>query len=106
MSFGNRSSRSIRRAEPVLRVVLGRERVRVERSQFSGGMSKSKPGRTMWPCGSVATSAMNAAVVPRDPVEPATMTGCAGGASAQRRQCSTASRWRRSGSGGASVASR
>ena len=42
------------------------------------GMSQSNPGRTTAPCGSRATACISSAVVPRDPVDPATITGCGG----------------------------
>ena len=48
-------------------------------AQTLSSVSGSRPGNTKAPCGSLATSCMKRAVVPRDPVEPATITGCCGG---------------------------
>ena len=63
------------------------------------GMSKSKPGRTSAPCGNRATACISSAVVPRDPVDPATITGCGDGVSCQlATRSSTARRWRAAGS--------
>ena len=53
------------------------------RSQTWAGSVGSRPGRTRAPCGRRATAAMKARVAPREPVEPATMTGCPGGLAAQ-----------------------
>ena len=69
-------------------------------------MSRSSPGSTTAPLGSRATACMNSAVVPREPVEPATITGSRGGDSGQRRANSSAMRrCRAAGSGAASGSS-
>ena len=67
------------------------------------GMSRSKPGRINAPWGRCAAASINMRVVPRDPVEPAMISGCLGGVSRHVPiRPSTAARCRASASGGAS----
>ena len=62
-------------------------------AQTPGGRSNSNPGRTSAPCGSAATARMNSDVVPRDPEEPAMITGPGGGLVCQTSaRCSTTMR--------------
>ena len=64
------------------------------------GRSKSNPGRTTAPCGRFATCSMNNAVAPRDPVDPATITGCCKGVDCQAlARCVTTVRSRAPGPG-------
>ena len=69
-------------------------------SQTCCGISKSKPGSTIAPCGKAATARINSPVAPRDPVDPATIIGCAGGVISQVAiKASMTWRWRASLSG-------
>ena len=65
-------------------------------SQLSSSISRSRPGSTTAPCGRPAITASSSRVAGCEPVEPAAITGVAGGRSRQRAAWARIERVRRS----------
>ena len=65
-------------------------------AQASGATSRSRPGSTTAPCGNPAITASRSAVAGIEPVDPAAMTGSAGGFFVHARVWASHSRLRRS----------